>query len=594
MIPLHPSLLFLVGAALALIVREPWRRYLLPLVGLLGLVVVLTLPVGYTGGLEILPGLALVPLRVDALSRFAGLVFTFVGFCALLFAVRMQGAFPAAAVLLYMGSALGVVYAGDLFTVFLFWELLALTSVFLVWCGDRPGSRGAGYRYILYHAMGGSFLLGGVILQFASTGSLALAGYSSGTGMLFLLLGIGINAAFIPLHTWLPDAYPEATIFGSVFLSIFTTKTAVYLLARTCPGVEWVALMGGIMALYGAIYALFQEDMRRILSYSIVSQVGFMVAGIGIGGMGIDGGFAHLASDLLFKTLLFMSVGLLVLQTGKNQLGELAGSLRTRPVIAIFCGIGALSLAGIPGFCGFLTKGFLLETVQEAHFDLLGSLLLLVSVVTLAYTGRLLYHLFRPEAVPAGTRSVPAPYLLGMGGLAAGCMIVGFVPSTLLALLPSAPPYTPFTLPHLAETSVVILAGCAVLAARERLVPSSVILRDVDLLYRAIGRGFLSLCEVGIPRLGGVCTYLQEKILSALSWFSLNPVLAMKILGLQVIVPPTRWILPRMYVEPYEEDLRVSCQEYPGNRERIWGTGYAMLLVALLFLVYFVYLFIEG
>jgi formate hydrogenlyase subunit 3/multisubunit Na+/H+ antiporter MnhD subunit len=592
-IVVHPSILCFLGAILVLLVRKPVRRYLLPLSGLLSLAAVLALPMGYGWKVEILPGMNLVPLQVDALSSFAGIIFTIVGLCALLFAVKMEGRVPSSAALGYMGAALGVVYAGDLFTVFLFWEILALTSVILIWYGDRPGSKGAGYRYILYHALGGSFLLGGVILQYVSTGSLALGVFSGGTALVFLLLGIGINAAFIPLHIWLPDAYPEATVFGSVFLSIFTTKTAVYLLARTCPGIEVVALMGGIMAVYGAIYALFQDDVRRILSYSIVSQVGFMLAGIGIGGLGVEGGLTHLASDLLFKTLLFMSVGLLVLQTGKNRLSELAGSLRQRPVIGILCGIGALSLAGIPGFCGFVSKGLLLEAVHEAHFDLLGSLLLLVSVITLAYTARLLYYLVLPVTDSPGDRSVPPFLLLGMGGLAAGCLIVGLFPESLLQMFPDWIRYTPFTLSHMTETAAVILAGGMILVVRERLLPSRGALPDIDLLYRALGRRSLHLCQEGIPWLGNRYAHLQSRGISALSWFSMNPVLAGKILGLQVILTPARVILPRKYLKSYEEDLQETQREYPGNTARIWGSGYGMLLVALLFLVYFVYLLIE-
>ena len=186
--------------------------------------------------------------------------------------------------LLYLGDAIGTVFAGDLFTLYIFWEIMAFSSLGLIWYSRTERAMNAGMRYIIFHLFGGCALLAGIIINYMSTGTISMVPVESGIGYFLLLVGIGVNTAFIPLHTWLPDSYPKATIAGAVFMSVFTTKTGVYALARTFPGAEFsifgseipfVAYMGGVMCLYGVIFALMQNNVRKLLSYHIISQVGY-------------------------------------------------------------------------------------------------------------------------------------------------------------------------------------------------------------------------------------------------------------------------------------------------------------------------------
>ena len=263
-------------------------------------------------------GYTLTLLRVDSLSYLTGVIFAIITFFAILYAAAVAAPRLHLYALLYAGASLGVVFAGDWITLLFFWELMAVTSTFLIW-QEGGEAIGAGYRYLLCHGLGGTLLRAGIALLFMGGGSPVvgpLAGIPVATYQLWasvlIVLGIGVNIAFIPLHTWLPDAYPRANFVASVFLSVYTTKAAVYLLARAQPGTEFIAFMGAFMAVYGVIFAVFQNDMRRLLSYHIVSQVGYMVAGIGIlgwlgaadtvGQLGLDGGMAHLFNHILYKS----------------------------------------------------------------------------------------------------------------------------------------------------------------------------------------------------------------------------------------------------------------------------------------------------
>ncbi|GAH52162.1 unnamed protein product, partial [marine sediment metagenome] len=255
-------------------------------------------------------GFELTFLHADSLSLIMGYIFALIGGAAILYSINIvkeNGELVCG--LLYLGSALGAVFAGDFFTLYIFWEIMAFSSLGLIWYSRTERSTNAGMRYILFHLLGGCALLGGIIIHYMNTGSIAVGPVELGIGYVLLLIGIGVNTAFISLHTWLPDSYPKATIAGAVFMCVFTTKTGVYVLARTFPGVEAVAYMGGVMCLYGVIFALLQNDVRKLLSYHIVSQVGYMVAGIGIGTyIGINGGIAHVFNHILLSLLfLFFS-----------------------------------------------------------------------------------------------------------------------------------------------------------------------------------------------------------------------------------------------------------------------------------------------
>ena len=272
---------------------------------------------------------------------------------------------------LYIAGAFGCTFAGDYVTLFIFWELMSVSSTFLVWLRRVPASTRAGMRYFLFHVLGGLFLLAGLLLRYQATGTFAFEAADPAAARLWdilIMLGFCVNAAVIPLHAWLPDAYPEATVTGAVFMSAFTTKTAVYVLLRGFAGFEILAVMGTLMTLYGVIYATIENNARRILAYHIVSQVGYMVAGVGVGtAMTINGACAHAYAHILYKGLLFMGAGALLYAAGTAKLTELGGLFRRLPWVFVWYMVAAVSISGFPLFSGFVSKTMTITGAAEAH-----------------------------------------------------------------------------------------------------------------------------------------------------------------------------------------------------------------------------------
>ncbi|RQG97176.1 Na(+)/H(+) antiporter subunit D [Natrarchaeobius chitinivorans] len=317
------------------------------------------------------------PFYVDEFTRMVGGGLAFLGTFGVIYAYssdapRVMAAFALA----YVASALGAAFAGDWLVLVFMWEIMALTSTLLVWHHGGDAVR-AGYRYAIAHGIGGSLVLFAVIAQYAVTGSFAMVteagetvGMADGLPLLLAVLGIGVNVAFVGFHTWLPDTYPRPHFAASVFLAAFTTKTSAYVLFRAIPdGHLYLAYMGGAMAVYGVIFALLQHDMRALLSYHIQAQLGYMVAGIGIGtAIGVAGAMGHLFNNVLYKSLLFMAVGVVIYRTGENDLYKLGGLWREMPLTAIAFAIGALSITAVPGFSGFISKGMVLDAADPGYY----------------------------------------------------------------------------------------------------------------------------------------------------------------------------------------------------------------------------------
>jgi len=263
--------------------------------------------------------------RVDRLSMVFGYIFTIVSFVAFLYAIHVKDDVQHIAAFIYAGSALGVTYAGDLISLYIFWELLAVASVFLVWARKTKKSLDAGYRYILVHIFGGLILFAGMLMYVHKTGSIEFAYIGlDGLPSYLILIGFALNAALPPLHPWLTDAYPNATVTGAVFMSAFTTKSAVYILARTYPGAELLIWIGAFMTAFPIFYAVIANDIRRVLAYSLLNQVGFMVCGIGIGTqLALNGAVSHAFCHILYKALLFMAAGSVLHMTGKIRCTDL-------------------------------------------------------------------------------------------------------------------------------------------------------------------------------------------------------------------------------------------------------------------------------
>ena len=489
-----PGLLLILAGVLLPATRGQLRSALLLLTPLAVLAWVWVLPDG-TGETFVWLGLELAPVHVDALSRLFATVFTIVGFAAALFALRQERTAELASALVYAGASVGVIFAGDLITLFVFWEIMAVASAMVILAGG-PAARSAAQRYIVIHLFGGVLLMAGIAGQVAATGSTAFDLFSGDSVARWLILaGVLLNAGAPPLSSWLPDAYPRASWSGTIFLSAFTTKTAVYVLIRGFAGEDLLIWLGLIMVFYGIVYAILENDMRRILAYSIVNQVGFMLVGIGIGSeMALNGAAAHAFAHILYKALLLMAAGSVLYQTGKSKCTDLGGLFRTMPLTTV-CGIiGALSISAFPLTSGFVAKSMITEGAALDHMSLVWFLLAAASAGVFLHAGiKFPWFVFFQKDSGLRPSDPPVSMRAAMVFLSALCLIIGMVPSLLYSILPFDADYVPYTLPHVVyQLQLLLFSGLAFFLLLSFLKRTRTITLDTDWLWRrampALGR----------------------------------------------------------------------------------------------------------
>ncbi|MGI6226340.1 MAG: Na(+)/H(+) antiporter subunit D, partial [Peptococcales bacterium] len=460
----HPGLILIFGGILAGILPGRLRQLTMVLAPALALFSLFNLEINTIWSLPFINNLDLIVLKVDKLSWGFALIFCIMAILGNIYALHSKNRVEITAGLMYAGSSLGAVFAGDWVTLIFFWELMAVTSVFLIWCNGTAQSRAAGFRYILVHMFGGNLLLAGIFLKVSAgqTEIMSLTGTGDAAFWL-ILLGVAINSAIPPLHAWLADAYPEATLAGTVFMNCFTTKVAVYALIRIFPGAELLIWAGVFMALYGAMFAIIENDVRRLLSYHIVSQVGFMVAGVGMGtDLALNGAAAHAFSNIFNKSLLFMGAGAVIYATGLRKLTQLGGLWRKMPWVTIFFAIGALSIAGAPLFVGFNTKSLLLSAASYGGWPAVDLLLYLAGIGTfLSIALKLFWFMFFGEDRALEPVQIPTNMYVAMGGLGFLCIMYGVVPNALYNYLPYAMDYAPYTIDHVVST-IQLLAGALI------------------------------------------------------------------------------------------------------------------------------------
>ncbi|NWG01273.1 MAG: Na(+)/H(+) antiporter subunit D [Syntrophaceae bacterium] len=491
-----PAFIFILGAFFIPLFRGRAKQLYLLFVNAFVLIDLSLLEAG-TGWVIQFLGYDLIFAEVDRLSLAIAYIFAVIGFLAILYSLQNKQTGEQMAAFLYMGSSLGVVFSGDYLSLFIFWEIMAFASVFLIWYRREKASLDAGFRYLFMHIFGGCCLLTGILLHITSTGSLKVEPLTNSWSSLFILVGFGLNTALIPLHTWLPDAYPLGTITGSVFLSIFTTKTGVYTLARCFSGNEFIAIMGGVMAVYGVVFALLQNDIRKLISYHIISQVGYMIAGIGVGTeLGVNGGVAHLINNLLYKTLLFMCTGSVIYMTGRSKLTELGGLAKQMPVTCITCLVASFSISGAPGFNGFVSKGMVLASVLEVHPPFLELLLRFASVGTFLSFIKLSYFTFFEKNEKIRAKEVPWNMQVAMIVIALLCILIGMAPKVLFHILPYASvDYHAYTSSHfIGVLQLFSFAGLVFVFAKKTFSPHQWIILDVDYFYRMTLRWVAWLC----------------------------------------------------------------------------------------------------
>jgi len=447
---------------------------------------------------------------VDPFSRVVGLVFAFIATVAVTYSWATGAECKQTAyALTYVGSSLGAVFAGDWLTMVVWWELMAVTSTILVWDYGGKAVR-AGFRYAVLHGIGGSLVLAAIAWHYVAVGSFLFSAAPGGmvgtVPQLLAAIGIGVNVGFIGLHAWLPDTYPRPHIAASVFLCVYTTKTGVYAMYRAFPeGHLWIAYMGGAMAVFGAAAALLQNDMRRLLSYHIQSQVGYMVAGVGIGSaLAQAGAFGHVFNHILYKSLLFMTAGAVVYRTGEENLKYLGGLAREMPVTAAAFTIAALSIAGFPGFNGFVSKGIVISAshytfvkgpLVVGEFYTLELLLLIGGVGTFLSFIKFGYYAFLHgpyEGVPVSP--APRTQQAAMGLVAALCVFYGVFDGALFGLLPFdvtdeavvAHVYHTYTVPHVIEGVALAAIGLVGFAVLKQPLSKVGRVPDVDAAYNRL------------------------------------------------------------------------------------------------------------
>lgn len=484
---LHPSVILIMTTLMVYILPGRWRQIAVVGGPLLALWSVLAMEPGTLLPLKFW-GYELLVLKADALSLVFALIFSIMALLGALYALHVRNRGEHIAALLYVAGSLGVVFAGDWLTLFFFWELMSASSVFLVWYRGNPRSTAAGFRYLLVHFLGGNLLLLGIVLL-AGTGKLVVDSLTDSSHPAFwpILLGVAINAAIPPLHAWLTDAYPEGTITGSVYLSAFTTKVAVYVLVRVFPGTQILLWAGVIMALYGVVYAVLENNIRRLLAYHIVSQVGYMVAAVGMGSeMALNGAVAHAFSHILYKSLLFMGAGAVIYATGREKLTELGGIARFMPLTVILYNVGAFSISGVPLFNGFISKSIVVSAAGESGLWMAELLLTLASVGTFLHTGlKLPYFTFFGEERGIKPGAIPVNMYVAMVGGAFLCILYGLFPNLLYARLPYPLEYEPYTLDHvMSALQLLIATGIGFWLYLSKLGGEPTVSLDTDWFYR--------------------------------------------------------------------------------------------------------------
>lgn len=484
-----PFAYMIIGAIILPIIPKRFRSTAFLLAPIFALIVVWTSPEGIILTAPF-ADYNLILANVDALSRIFGTIFALIAIIGGIYAFNLKDVGQQVAALLYAGGALGVTFAGDYFTLFIFWELMAIASTYLIWARRTNEAQKAGMRYVIVHLFGGGLLFAGILLHISSGGNLILENILPQNNSLsswLILLGVALNTAIPPLHAWLADSYPKATITGSVFLSAFTTKTAVYVLVRLFPGWEILIYAGVIMALYGVVYAVLANDIREILAYHIISQVGYMVAGVGIGTtLALNGTVSHAFSHILYKSLLFMGAGVAIQTTGLSKLTELGGFAKYQKTAVILYMIGAFSISGFPLFNGFISKSMIVSAAGYAHYETIMLLLMLASVGTFLHTGlKLPYFTWFGEDKGIRPTQTEKPMLIAMGIGAFFCTLYGVVPSLLYKYLPFDAYYEPYTVAHLVEAvQILTFTFIGFWVLRVKLAGEPTLAIDTDWFYR--------------------------------------------------------------------------------------------------------------
>ena len=501
-----PAIILIVGSLLVPFLRGRLQSAYLLLLPLISAAHLLGLEPGVYGQMRVFD-YDLTPVRIDRLSLVWGYIYHIAVFLTVIYALHVKDSIQHVAGLIYAGSAIGAVFAGDLITLFVFWELTAVSSVFLIWARKTERSYASGMRYLLVQVGSGVILLAGILIHLHEGGTLEfghLGLVSTGTTLIFI--AFGIKCAFPLLHNWLQDSYPEATVTGTVFLSAFTTKLAVYAFARGFAGTEILVPIGAAMAAFPIFYAVIENDLRRVLAYSLNNQLGFMIVGVGIGTeLSLNGTAAHAFSHILYKALLFMSVGAVLYRTGTANGSELGGLYKSMPLTMVFCCVGAASISAFPLFSGFISKSLVMTASAEGHYIITWYILLFASAGVFHHSGiKIPFFAFFAHDSGIRCKEAPTNMLIAMGVTAALCILIGIFPGPLYGILPYPVNYVPYTTSHvITQLQLLIWSALAfTFLKRTGLYPPELpsVNLDTDWVYRRVLPGTARLfVSVGAP-----------------------------------------------------------------------------------------------
>ena len=466
MTELPPFVPFYLAALAAMVTRGWLRSIIMLLVPALSLLHLWGVQPGNYIQFDLM-GLELEPFRVDRLSLLFGYLFHIAAIIGIIFSLHLKDTTQQVAALLYAGSALGAVFSGDLVTLILLWEMLALSSVFLILARRTARARSAAMRYLIFQVVSGVLLLAGALFLYSENGNIRFEylGLGSMAGVL-VFCAFGIKCAFPFVHNWLTDAYPEATPTGTVFLSAFSTKVAVYAMARGYPGVELLIYIGAVMSCFPIFYAVLENDLRRVLAYSIVNQIGFMMVGIGIGtDLALNGAVSHAFSHVIYKCTLMMSMGAVLHMTGKINGSDLGSLYKTMPWTTTFCIVGAASISAFPLFSGFVSKSMVMVAVLDEGNIGVWMMLLFASAGVFHHAGiKIPYFAFFGH--DPGYRPGEAPFnmRIAMAIAAILCVVIGSYPLVLYNLLPWPVNYVPYDVTHVLTQMQLLMFSAAAFA----------------------------------------------------------------------------------------------------------------------------------
>ncbi len=520
-----PGLVLILGSLLIPLVQKRLQPFVAVLLPVLGFAQLLMLEPGVSHQITIF-NYDLTMVRIDRLSLVFGYIFHLAAFLSAIYALHVKDTVQHVAAMIYVGSAVGAVFAGDLITLFINWEITAISSVFLIWASRTDAAYRSGMRYLVIQVGSGVLLLAGVIVHASRTGSIAfdkligddgLLG-SASPGVVLIFIAFGIKSAFPFLHNWLQDAYPSGTVTGTVFLSAFTTKLAIYALARGFPGTEILVPMGVVMTLFPVFYAVIENDLRRVLAYSLNNQLGYMVVGIGIGTeLSLNGTTSHAFAHILYKALLFMTMGAVLYRTGTIKATDLGGLYKSMPVTTVCCIIAAASISGFPFFSGFVTKSMVISEVEHLHLTWIFLGLLVASAGVMEHSGiKIPYFAF--FAHDSGIRVKEAPWnmLVAMIASAILCIAIGVYPAPLYEILPfQGVDYAPYTAGHVLTSFQLLIFAILAFAVlvRSGIYPPEK--RGINLDFDWTYRKALPALIDRVARLGGAVGEQLQDFLSS-------------------------------------------------------------------------------